>query len=112
MSAVVSEVEIPVEVARIATDGTLAIVRNAIQNEINKRVRQADLVKARAGVAFSLDTKAECAGTLIRLTAEINLLVELRDQMMPSLQKQLPGAMADAVAEKFHVAYDDAEDCF
>lgn len=104
-------VENPVEVARTVAEKTLWLVRQTVQEEIDRRAREAEIVRVRAGLARSPLTVGECAGRMVRLSAQIDELVSLRDKLPPPLETQAPAAFADAIAEALD-ALDDESDGF
>lgn len=99
--------ESPVEVARISSEQTLRMMRETVQHEIEKRVREAELVKIRAGLAFSPITRAECAGRMLRLNAEVDTLAFVRDKLLPSIEKTAPEAISAVIASALDALDDD-----
>ena len=103
--------ENPVEVARISSEQSLKLVHDAVQHEIESRVRKAELVKIRAGLALSPLTTAECAGRMARLSAEVDTLVMVRDKLLPSIVKVAPEAIAETIASVLDNLDDDEYGC-
>lgn len=98
------------EIAKVASASTLNLVKKTIQEEIDKKVRRVEWLRDRAAIAFSVYTRAECAGEVLRLRNEINTLVMLRDQILPVLQKAAPPAIAEIVAETYTAASESNEE--
>jgi hypothetical protein len=109
MAAIVQS-EATVGVSEIVVRSTLKLVRLAVQQRIDEHVAEVKRLRWLADHAFSRLSVAGYAGRAARLKAQIDQLVELRDKILPSLEKVAPQLLAQVVAESFATLDDDEYD--